>query len=251
MAASRSGKQHRVARQAPSRRPAPKPAARRVEAAPAAGAAPASSRRTQIVWGALVGAMVLVAGGLSMVSGGLGPRGGRTLPPMMSAEGGAAGRAALEPAVTLDESRWDTIVIHHSAAPAGCPEDLDRLARQAGLDGLGYHFVIGNGRRMDDGAVHVGYRWVDQLPGAHVAGDAGTDLNRRSIGICLVGDGDRASFSDRQLARLEELVGALADRCGIAQGRVILHRDTAQTSSPGRYFPETEFREQITGLIAR
>ena len=166
--------------------------------------------------------------------------------PMVRVASPAGLEAVLETRAPLAEEQWDAIVIHHSGSPADSPVSLDEQHKQIGLRGLGYHFVVGNGVRMGDGEVHVAYRWLDQLPGAHVAGAAGTEMNRRAIGICLVGDGDRRAFSDTQIRRVMQLVTLLRERAGISAERVYLHRDLATTTSPGRYFPEAQFDELLS-----
>ncbi|MFQ5589758.1 MAG: peptidoglycan-binding protein, partial [Phycisphaerae bacterium] len=52
--------------------------------------------------------------------------------------------------------RWTTIVIHHSATETGGASLFDRFHRKRGWDGLGYHFVIGNGTDTPDGLIEVG-----------------------------------------------------------------------------------------------
>ena len=45
----------------------------------------------------------------------------------------------------LDPERWTGIVIHHTGEPAGDPETLNRIHKNLGYMGLGFHFLIGNG----------------------------------------------------------------------------------------------------------
>ncbi|MEZ6241527.1 MAG: peptidoglycan recognition family protein [Phycisphaerales bacterium] len=207
---------------------------------------PRFSRRTKTVWGALAVSMTLVGGGLSALTGSTpGLRQGATLSPLASLSGPSSIESVFHTREPVADHEWNAIVIHHSASPVGSPQSIDEQHRAMGLTGLGYHFVIGNGLGMGDGEVHVGYRWLDQLPGAHVAGPAGQTYNRTSIGICLVGDGDRRAFTDAQMARLVELVSALMKQTGIPPERVYLHSDLASTRSPGAYFPAAEFRELI------
>ena len=146
----------------------------------------------------------------------------------------------------LDKARWQAIVIHHSATPSGKPDALDALAREQGLKELGYHFVIGNGNGMGDGELHVGARWLKQVPGAHAAGSKADWYNLNSIGVCVIGDGDRQSFTDDQLARLGQLVNSLSRELGIPTEKIVLHREIARTTSPGRLFPENAFRESLS-----
>src|SRR5687768_8035868 len=47
--------------------------------------------------------------------------------------------------------RWNWIVIHHSATDNGSATSFDRSHRARGWDGMGYDFVIDNGRGAQDG----------------------------------------------------------------------------------------------------
>ena len=198
------------------------------------------------MWGALLGAMTVVGAGLSaMTSPGVAALEGATLSPLASISGPSTIESIYRTNAPIRDERWLSIVIHHSGSPAGSPATLDERHRAMGLAGLGYHFVIGNGVGMGDGEIHVGRRWLDQLPGAHVAGVQGDYYNRTSIGICLVGNGDRRRFTDAQIQRLAELTASLTHELGIPADRVLLHSDLASTRSPGAFFPEARFRELI------
>jgi hypothetical protein len=149
----------------------------------------------------------------------------------------------------LDRDRWTGIVIHHLGDPFGTPESIHRQHLSYGYQGLGYHFLVGNGNGLADGNIHVGYRWIEQLPGAHVVGEAGQLHNEHSIGICLVGNGDRQPYSDRQMKHLVRLVQRMQKECGIPADAVHLHTDLSPSlTSPGRLFPEAEFRSQLLDL---
>lgn len=148
----------------------------------------------------------------------------------------------------LDSDKWTDIVIHHSGSLGGSAETIDREHRINGLNGLGYHFVIGNGQGSVDGAIEVGARWVKQASGAHTAGPQATHFNNHGVGICLVGDGERRRFTEAQLVSLEQLVSALSTQLGIDPSRVVMHRDVAPTSSPGRLFPENALRRKLSFL---
>jgi hypothetical protein len=147
------------------------------------------------------------------------------------------------------DQRWSGIVIHHLGDPFGTPESIHRQHLSWGYQGLGYHFLIGNGNGLGDGEVHVGYRWAGQLPGAHVVGEAGRGHNEHSIGICLVGNGDNHAFSERQVRHLTRLVQRLQRELNIPRSQVLLHRDiAADVSSPGSMFPLAEFQSQLLDL---
>jgi hypothetical protein len=145
-----------------------------------------------------------------------------------------------------DPDRWAGIVIHHLGLPGADAERVHRLHLGYGYQGLGYHFLIGNGNGLGDGTIHVGYRWNEQLPGAHVAGPAGEAHNLTSIGVCLIGNGDRRPFTDRQMRSLVTLVRRLQRELNLPTAAVHLHRELApEVTSPGRFFPVARFRGQL------
>jgi N-acetyl-anhydromuramyl-L-alanine amidase AmpD len=211
--------------------------------------APPATTRTRIVWGSLLLAMTGVGGLMALLQGGPTPRlDGLSLPPMVAAAGPSNIEAVFSTRQPMEGQRWQAIVIHHSGSGFGTPASIEAQHRAMNLEGLGYHFVVGNGSGMGNGEIRAGYRWLDQLPGAHVAGTQGDWYNRNAIGICLVGDGRKRPFSAEQVQRTVQLVSALCDRLGIPPGQVYLHSDVAQTDDPGRFFPEAAFREQLAAV---
>ena len=146
------------------------------------------------------------------------------------------------------------IVIHHSGRMAGTVPELDSRAKRAGLNGLAYHFVIGNGSGLSDGVVEIGYRWTQQVPGAHVAAPANAtaqeqafrdELNSQSIGICLIGNGDRQPFTELQVRELIDLVRTLQETWDIPASSVLLHSDIVDVSNPGRFFPAERLESHL------
>ena len=207
------------------------------------------SSRTTIVWAALALAMAAVTGLLYVLGGrDAGPLTGRTVTALASVNPASGIERVFETREPIEPGRWRAIVIHDTGQPAGSPASIDARHREMGLSGLGYHFVIGNGVQMGDGEIHVGFRWIDQKPGAHVAGPSGARWNRDSIGIALVGNGDRRPFTPTQINRLVDLVAALARRLDIPADHIYLHRDIAAVSSPGRYFPASVL-DQVADLL--
>ncbi|MBU3683027.1 MAG: N-acetylmuramoyl-L-alanine amidase [Phycisphaerales bacterium] len=202
-------------------------------------------RRAFRAMAVLMGASVAAVGAMH-AAGGVSGRAGSVLAApawkvaAASAESPVAGRveaaavaAPASPRITprdaaIDRDRWRAIVIHDSGTPAGDVAAIERRHQQAGLAGLGFHFVVGNGQGMDDGAIAVGPRWERQLSGAHaprgwrtpvhaggaVALDA-AGLNQSAIAICLVGRADRRPFTDRQCREVRALVRQLQAEFGI------------------------------------
>lgn len=204
----------------------------------------ALSRRTQIVWLCFFSAMALGIGLLTLgdsgVSGGF----------LIATNVGAIGDTPTDdPLATIaapgEPGRWRGIVVHHLGLPAADADRVHRMHLSYGYQGLGYHFLIGNGQGLGDGTIHVGYRWTEQLPGAHVVGEAGDRYNRETIGICLIGNGDRRPFTDKQMRSLAMLVRRLQEDLDIPRDAVYLHRDIAPVTSPGRFFAAAQFEAQL------
>ncbi|MHC4197139.1 MAG: peptidoglycan recognition protein family protein [Planctomycetota bacterium] len=151
------------------------------------------------------------------------------------------------------ERDWEYVVIHHSATPEGSAEVFDDFHRnkRGWKNGLGYHFVIGNGTLSEDGEIEVGNRWIKQLSGAH-AGDR--YFNRKGIGICLVGNFDEDENegpTERQLDSLEQMVRHLCERYDIPLSNIIMHKDVVEnhTVCPGKNFPEAELRHRLRDFL--
>lgn len=138
---------------------------------------------------------------------------------------------------------WRYIVLHHSAAAGGNYDQIDAEHRKIlGIDGCGYHFVIGNGNGSGDGQIEVAQRWTNQKQGVHCRNARTHDVDEYGIGICLVGDLDKQAPTPRQIAAAKALIAHLSTRYDIAQGRVQTHAHLAATKTvcPGRHFPSGE-----------
>lgn len=148
--------------------------------------------------------------------------------------------------------RWRGIVVHHTATEAGNPESIDRFHRvnKEWENGLGYHFLIGNGHGMADGEVAVSRRWRDQetLDGAHVnlseAAKSGVfnlpadaKGNAVTIGVALVGNFENDLPTASQLTSLKRLLTFLRKRYGIGLATIVGHGEVAAkgTACPGRW----------------
>lgn len=139
---------------------------------------------------------------------------------------------------------WRYIVLHHSATAGGSPRAFEAFHRSSARNfplGMAYHFVIGNGRGMPDGAIEAGSRWRQQQQGAHIAArlrdaESGANMAAVSIGICLVGDFEQSRPTAAQRASLTRLVRALRSAYRIPAARVRGHRAVhpGHTACPGR-----------------
>ncbi len=138
---------------------------------------------------------------------------------------------------------WKYVVIHHSATESGSAAEFDKNHREVRhWNGLGYHFVIGNGHGSGDGQIEIGDRWIKQIDGAHAKA---REYNHFGVGICLVGNFNNTSPTANQMASLTTLVAYLQGRCRIPSEKIILHKSVRETDCPGRNFPYYKLLAQI------
>jgi len=138
----------------------------------------------------------------------------------------------------LTAGRWKYIYIHHSATPTG-----NALTLGQETNGVGDHFVIGNGDGAEDGEIQISQRWMQQQPALPPAGAKAN--NAAYISICVVGDFDRTVPTQVQLRRLTQLVSALQGQLHISSNDVLLIDQQRSPAGIGRYFPRTVFRDQL------
>jgi hypothetical protein len=155
-----------------------------------------------------------------------------------------------------DEPRkpWKYIVLHHTATGRGSVESIhethlkNKDKNGNPWQGIGYHFVIGNGDGMGDGEIEPTFRWRQQLAGAHAGVN---DYNQQGVGVVLVGDFEQHHPTAAQLQAVKRLVGALSRDFGIPADRVIGHGDVKATECPGQNFPLSEVRASAVAVDDR
>lgn len=190
------------------------------------------ARRPALVLGGLALALALTA------YAGLAPATVEVAPPPPEV---AAWEDVVSPDVPPRE--WTAIVVHHSASPTGSAARFHRWHLLKGWDGLGYHFVIGNGVGAADGQIEVGWRWLAQREGAHAGNQ---EFNDHGIGICLVGNYEQTAPTDAQLRALLALCRRLMLEYGIDTDRIVGHRDVKPTTlCPGKQFPLDRVRREL------
>ena len=133
------------------------------------------------------------------------------------------------------------IIIHHSATTQGSAETFRKAHMAKGWRDVGYHYVIGNGTYSADGLIEPGR--PEDMEGAHCIEQG---MNRRSVGICLVGDFDQDKPTARQMDSLLPLARQLMAKYSIPPERVLGHRETgAATNCPGRNFDMKGLRKML------
>lgn len=147
------------------------------------------------------------------------------------------------------------IFLHCSGTPWGEVLTFDAWHRQRGWSGVGYHYIVLNGRPHQnvvywdflDGQIQPG-RSLDDDPifeldevGAHVAG-----RNRESLGICLVG---RDAFSLAQLETSYVLIHRLLKHFNLKVANVLGHYEDPHAQKTCPNIPMEYFRKFLDGSI--
>lgn len=199
-------------------------------------------KRTIIVLGALIGGMTLAGGLLLLLEpGSVSPRSMITL----YSEDRSHVAAPEDRLFALDQIRdWRGIVIHDSGSMQGSARSIGEHHDQILGQGLGYHFVINNGKPQADGLIEMGFRWEKQYVGNYLTGHDADIWNTHYIGIVLVGNTDQQPLTEKQLTELVWLIQHLQARFNIPRDEVYaaLGSSSLQTSA---YFPHAWFRQQL------
>ena len=135
-------------------------------------------------------------------------------------------------------NRWKYIYIHHTRTTSG-----NALSLGQGTNGVGDHFVIGNGDGCMDGEIQISQRWNQQLAALPPAG--ANTIDPACISICVVGDFDSTVPTRTQVRRLTQLVNSLQGQLHIDSSKVLLMPDQRSAAGVGRYFPSAAFRGQL------
>lgn len=160
--------------------------------------------------------------------------------------------------------KWNVIVVHHTANTTDSPASIQNyhLHTRGWENGMGYHFVIGNGVNYADGKIFAGPRWKGQETGAHCKAGPGSYFgtwrpdnffNERGVGVCLVGNFESSTPSARQVDSLEQLITFLCEQTGIPPSRVYGHGEvTHKTACPGRVLRTklTQIRQRVSRNLA-
>ncbi len=194
------------------------------------------SRRKLVVFVSLLGALSLTSGLLLVLA------------PAPLTPDAAASLFAVDAPQSIDvifdthtpatPSRWRYIYVHQTGTPAG-----NALTVGEAGEGMGDHFLIGNGDGCFDGEIQVGQRWAQQK--SAIAPRGVTHLEDSCVSIAIVGDFDRGLPTAAQSRRLSQLIVALQSRLRIPGNRVVLIAQSPGQTGVGKHFPTREFREQI------
>ncbi|MBS4026146.1 MAG: N-acetylmuramoyl-L-alanine amidase [Clostridia bacterium] len=122
------------------------------------------------------------------------------------------------------------LVIHHTGAEEKDTDQIRRYHLSKGWQDVGYHFVIER-----DGKVAAGRKL--STTGAHCQADG---MNRKAVGIALIGNFEKNHPSFHQIKSLLELMKKLTKELKILPKNILLHNQVqgANTLCPGKNFPK-------------
>jgi N-acetylmuramoyl-L-alanine amidase len=147
------------------------------------------------------------------------------------------------------------IFLHCSDSAFGEVRIVDQWHRQRGWKGIGYHYVILNGRPFKDvryidfldGQIQPGHAFNDDAifqdyeVGTHVAG-----RNASSLGVCLIGT---TEFTDPQLLSARRLLLTLAKRFQLQIKDILGHYEDPDANKTCPNIPMDYFREYLADKI--
>lgn len=140
------------------------------------------------------------------------------------------------------------IIIHHSATPDGNTYNTDAIRQYHievnGWADIGYHFLI---EKVGDEYILLRGRHHTKI-GAHCKD---LDMNKKSLGVCLVGNFDILEPPQEQMIKTLYTVRGLQQHYGIDTTKVLGHREvqalagieeSKRKTCPGKRFDMDKFR---------
>ena len=133
------------------------------------------------------------------------------------------------------------IIIHHTGAEEENAEQVRKYHLSLGWTDVGYNYIIEKEGKLVKGRPL-------KIPGAHTKAGG---MNRKSIGIALIGNFENHRPYPRQLFTLKELLNNLTQEYSIQVSNILGHREVpdANTVCPGKYFPLDEIRREISSVL--
>lgn len=134
------------------------------------------------------------------------------------------------------------LIVHHTGRHNDFPLFIKlRHIYLRKWEDIGYHYLIGNSRLFTkDGKIYNGR--PETIEGAHTKG-----YNKNSLGICLIGNFDKKSPSQKQIKTLLRFLVQKKEENQIPIKNILGHHETfnSQKTCPGKMINMDYIREQI------
>lgn len=138
---------------------------------------------------------------------------------------------------------WTHIIIHNTGAWEKNPRQVKDYHLSLGWRDVGYNYLIDYA-----GAVHIG-RPLD-IPGAHCTA---YDMNRRGIGVALLGDFNEKKPTANQINSLYALCTKLCAVKHIQPECILAHGEVpgAATACPGKHLDISAVRRVVKRVVIK
>ena len=119
------------------------------------------------------------------------------------------------------------LVVHHSASSRvkTTKKDIEEWHKKRGFNGIGYHKVIEGSGNVVDGR-------SESTQGAHAKG-----ANQGSLGVCVVGNFEKETPTEKQVASLANVLTKWCQDYGLDEKKIFGHYNvpngTTKTACPG------------------
>ncbi len=126
--------------------------------------------------------------------------------------------------ITLHHEGWEVVNFTDTNTTMSRLQHIQRFhMKERNWGDVGYHYIIDRAGRVWE-ARPLKYQ------GAHVA-----DLNEHNVGIMLLGNFEKQSPSNIQLASAQSMISSIMGQYNVPVHRVYTHQELKPTQCPGRY----------------
>lgn len=160
-----------------------------------------------------------------------------------------SGTTAIKPACPMKLPRENIkfIIVHQSATKKTETsfEKIKKFHLYQGMGNIAYHYFIEASGRLRKGR-------NESTMGTHTRA---SQMNSKSLGVCLAGEFNHEEPEPEQLKTLERLLDNLSTKYGVSKNKVLGHREVyaSATECPGDSLNEwlANWREQQPPLAAK
>ena len=149
-----------------------------------------------------------------------------------------------------EKLRFNAIVIHHTASAVDNYQSIAVYQRKEhGWRDAAYHLILSNGStNVPLGFLEATgrYRYLS----ASVA-TKNIYYNLRAIHICIVGDYDKHEMPKALQVALVDILRQLQEKYGIADDKILFHRDCSSSSCPGRFITKAKLHQWLASETSK
>jgi hypothetical protein len=143
-----------------------------------------------------------------------------------------------------EKLRFNAIVIHHTASAVDNYHSIAVYQRQEhGWRDAAYHLILSNGStNVPAGYLEPTGRYRFLAPSVATKN---MYYNLHAIHICIVGEYDKHEMPKTLQVALVDVLRQLQEKYGIADDRILFHRDCSSSSCPGRFITKAKLQQWL------